>query len=437
MKITNKFFINIYQQRGGMLVELLLTLALSAIMLPFIFSFQQGRIENTKNTALNTQMEYVKNALEKYMDKNKSKLLSTIGKNITRVNISDLEDYGLPNKIIESGSDKFQVRILKTNDKNSMASLQGIVIRTASDISPLRTRQIANIGGNKMGFIDNGNAFGAFGTWRTNTLEMGINNKNGLIKTTDKKRATNKYLHRLPTQKISDATMLSKLNMGNHNINNVKYLNSDLARLDEKLSSTEIIADTVIFNNRTTINDVFKTSNAVVSGNLSSDFKNIEVSNTLTLSDTAKFSKFETDNLWVMDLNLSGLSVSDSDKINILKINQISDITSGNINAINTTVGYTGSITPKLIVTDLITDSSNQNYYWNLKDNTAQLSDATLMELNSMAGEIIKSDKNNTVSYNLFSTVSTNNNATVTDFINVINEIKNKVQIKYNNLNLE
>lgn len=436
MKNKIKIFDKSYFQHGGMLVELLLTLSLCAIMLPFVFSFQESRIENAKNIATERQMEYVKISLEKYMDKNKSKLLSTIGKSITRVNISDLENYGLSSEIIEKNSDKFQLRILKTSDKNNMASLQGVVIRNASDITPLRTRQIANIGGDKMGFLDNGRAFGTFGTWRANALEMDIKTKNGLVKTTEKKRGNEKYLWRIPSDKLSDATMLSGLNIGKHNINNVKFLNADSVRFDETLSAKNIIADTIMFNNRITLNEKFKTSNAIIAGNLSSDFKNLEVADLFNLENTAKLSNFNTDNLWVMDLNLSGISIKDTDQINLMKINQITDMTSGIITAMETTVGYTGSITPKLVITDLITDSSNENYYWNVSDNTANFYDAILKELNAMALDIM-SDGANTTSGKLFSNVASNENSTVSDFINVISDLESKVRVKYSQLNLK
>jgi len=438
MKIKINLFSNLNNQRGGMLVEMLLTLALAAIMLPFIFSFQESRIEREKNIATEKQMELVQSALEKYMDNNKTSLMKTVGKNITRVNLSDLENYGLSEKIIDKNPDTFQLRILKTNDNNGTASLQGIVIRNTSDLTPLRTRKIANIGGNKMGFIQQDKAVGAFGTWRTNISNLGVNAKRGLIKTTNKTHGNNVYLWRLPSDNQEDATMKSAFNLGKHNIITVNSLNANTAIFDEILYARQAITDKIIFNTRTTIDGNFKTSQALVAGDMSSDFRNIEIKNTLNLANTAKFSNFNAADLWVMDLNLSGLSLMDSDDVNLLKINQVTDMVSGSISAMNTTVNYTGSITPRLVVSNLITDSSNENYYWNLEDNTANFYDVTFMELNRMASALIKANPDNkTISGQLFTNIATNKNATASDFINTNDEIAAKVRAKYSQLNLE
>ena len=46
-------------QRGGMLVELLLSVALVAIILPFIFGYQQRAITRAESIAITHQMENI------------------------------------------------------------------------------------------------------------------------------------------------------------------------------------------------------------------------------------------------------------------------------------------------------------------------------------------------------------------------------------------
>ena len=82
-------------QQGSMLIELLMSVALAAIIMPFIFKYQQSVVQRAENIAITKQMESIQSALERYIVDNRESLLMTVGKNITRVNISDLEQYGL------------------------------------------------------------------------------------------------------------------------------------------------------------------------------------------------------------------------------------------------------------------------------------------------------------------------------------------------------
>ena len=198
------------------------------------------------------------------------------------------------------------------------------------------------------------------------------------------------------------------------------------------------MANDVIFQNRTNINNTYNSSYAVVSGMMSSDSKTLEISGTLSLADTAKLSSLTTENLWVSNLTLGGLSVDSSQDISTLKINQSLDMTSGRINAIFVGVGFTGSITPRLVVYDRIEDSSKSGYFWDVKSKTAHFADATFVELNRMAtlASIAEGDKS-TLSGQIFGAVATNKNATVADFMNAITQIQQRVRAKYQNLQLQ
>lgn len=426
-------------QSGGMMIELLLTMALVAVILPFIINFQKSRIDRAQNIAIAKNMETIQSALEKYMDVNKRNLMKTIGKSITRVKIEDLEEYGVSGEALKKYGDDFQIRVLKSNDDLEHTTLQGIIVLNNKDISPLRTREIMNLGDGKMGFVEKNKTFGAFGTWHGDAVDFGIGGLDGIVGTTKTIPEDEKYLWRLPSENDSDATMLSNLNLAGHNIVSAKFVDADTAQLEEILKTQKLVSDSLVFQNRTTIDKSFNASDAVVAGTLSSDSRSMEISGTFSLADTAKLSNFTTNDLWTNNLNLSGLSVStsSSSQATLLKINQTIDMVAGHVKAMFVTVGFDGSITPKLVIKNKIEDSSNSNYFWNVSDNVAHLSDASFGELTRMASLVVKKEYDaNTKSGQIFNSVVSNKNATASDFMNAISEIQKQVKLKYTQLNL-
>lgn len=426
-------------QYGGMLIELLLSIALLSLMLPFLFSYQEQTIKRAENIKIVNQMNDVQNSLERYIVMNREKLLQSIGRNITRVSLSDLLDYGLSENIIEKYQDKYELRIIKNTGKNNRSILQGIILLSDNSITPIRTNEILEVGSSDMGFVDNAKVYGNFGTWRSTTADLGFGNKKtGIIKTSNINKDDTLYLWRLPSELESDASMLNGLNMGNHDIDNITLLSGTEARYSEFFSATEILANTVTFENETYIDGGFKTKTANVFGNLSADSRSMEVSGHVYLTGVGKFSKFTTDNLWVNTLNLSGLSLVDDDIVASMYINQTLDVMSGSVHALYMTVGFTGSITPKLIVKSKIEDAVDTNYYWDATNAKGVFYDVSLGELSRLTHFVIKQEGNkNSESSKIFKTVVSNNNATVSDYINAIKEIEIKVRAKYNLLNLE
>ena len=93
--ITRIFNTHRHQERGSMLIELLMSVALAAIIMPFIFRYQQSVVQRAENIAIAEQMTGIQTALERYIVDNREQLLQTVGRNITRVNMADLVDYGL------------------------------------------------------------------------------------------------------------------------------------------------------------------------------------------------------------------------------------------------------------------------------------------------------------------------------------------------------
>lgn len=438
MILRNKIFSHRMSQHGGMLVELLMSVAIVSVVLPFLFRYQQDSIIRAENIAVARQMQDVQTALERYIIVNRDNLLNVAGKSITRVDINDLIEYGVPDAIVEESANKYQLRILKSSDAMGQSTLQGVVIMSDDSISPMRTREIVAVGGGDMGFVEGTHAYGTFGAWHADTIELGVEATNGIVGTTAVNRDNALYLWRVPSEDSADATMLSALSLGGHDITNISSLDVKTAGFDETLQSIDVVANNVVFSGRTTIDSAFETKNATCSGSLSSDAKSLEIAGAFTLSDLGKFSNFTTGNLWVTNLELSGITVSSDDKASLLDINQSLDMVDGRISALFTSVGFSGSITPRLVVRDRIEDSVQSGFYWDLKNNKANLADVMLVELNRMAPLIAsKEGVSSTVSTQVFGGIATNKNATAADFMNAINEIQTKVRAKYQRLNLE
>lgn len=438
MKHAKGIFNHKNNSHGSMLVELLLSIALATIIIPFTFRYQQNAVVRAQNIAIANQMTEIQVALERYIIENRTELLKTVGRNITRVNIDDLAQFGLPESVLENNRNQYQLRILKSTDATGSATLQGVIVRDSGDITPMRTREIVNLSGGSMGFVDGTHTYGTFGAWHTDTTDLGIDITEGIVETTSVNRDASLYLWRMPSGNTDDATMMSPLNLGGHDIINAKFLNAKYADFAEGFKALKIVSDKLIFQNRTTIDQVFKTVNATVSGTMSSDGKNMEITHDFIVSDTAKLSSLSAQNLWASNMTLSGLSVSSEDSVTTLKINQTLDMMSGRIDAMYITVGFAGSMTPRLVVNNRIEDSGNSDFFWDANTGTANFADASFIELNRMATLAQKKyGISGTFTGQTFGAVSANKNATVADFMNAIHEIQMRVRGKYRLLNLE
>lgn len=435
---TKQNFLFKNTQRGGMLIELMMTIALAAIIIPFVFRYQQTAVARAKNIAITKQMENVQSALERYIVENKTELMRPTGKNITRIKITDLVNYGLPEYIADTYGDDYQLRILKSADNNNKSTLQGIVILNNADITPMRTREIVNLGGGKFGFVEGNTTYGGFGVYRGSAADFGIKNTKGLVGTTNVKRGNDEFLWRLPSDNENDATMQSPLNLDGHDIKSVRFLDAYKAQFDEKLNVAKLDASTLVFANRATIDSIFATNNAVINGALTADSRELNVNGVLTLADSAKFSSFYTNDLYVNTLTLSGFSVSStSGKPSTLKIIGDMDLIMGSINASYVSVGYTGSVTPQLSIADKILDSKDSSFYWDIANKKARFVDINSPELSRMASFAITTESNSgTIATTIFKGVVANANATVADYINAINDMQTQIRAKYEMLNL-
>ena len=120
MRFKSKIFYG--TQKGSMLIELLMSIALAAIIMPFIFKYQQSAAMRAENIAITRQMESIQDALERYILDNRETLLNTVGRNITRVEMAQLQDYGVSPDLVLSAGDDYQLRILKSNDLDGKAT---------------------------------------------------------------------------------------------------------------------------------------------------------------------------------------------------------------------------------------------------------------------------------------------------------------------------
>ena len=437
MNIYKKIFAQKFSTRGTVLIEFLLTIALAGTLVPFIYSYHNRAITRAENVKITRQMERIQSVLERYIVENKERMMTTVGRNIIKIDLADLVDYGLDPDFAAGASEKYQVRILKSVDTGDQASLQGIIVLHDSDITSLRTRQIVSMGDDKLGFVDGNRAYGGFGTWRASIAELGIDGTSGIVRTTGINRDSALYLWRVPSANISDATMMSALNLGGRDIKDASFVNTGGLKLDEIFDAKKIVTNDLIFQNRTTIDSEYKTTTAIVSGTLSGDSKNVSVNGTFFLNDLGKFSGFTADNLWVNTLSLSGLSVK-SGGAAVLRTGGLLDMTEGRITAMFVTVGFTGSITSRLGVKDKIVDSINSDYYWNVQSRVANLADISSPTLSDMATRALRRESvSGSISTQVFGAVATNKNATMADFMNAINEIQSKVRAKYHMLNLQ
>lgn len=428
---------SVKSSRGGMLVELLLSVALAAVIMPFLFQYQENAVRRAENVVITRQISEIQTVLERYIVDNRENLLNTVGRTITRVNISELAPYGLSESVLDS-ADKYQMRILKSSEAGAGASLQGVIVMSTDGISALRTRQIVSSAGGDMGFIEGTRAYGAFGTWRADTIDLGVNMTDGIVGTTSVNLNNALYLWRVPSDSAADATMMSALNLGGHNIDNATFFNGTSINFDETLTAAALASDNIVFQNRTTIDKIFETTTSTVSGALSSDSRTLDIAGTFTMSDLGKFSSFNADDLWVTNLTLGGLSISSDATVPVIKVGQSVDMTAGRINAMYATVGFTGSITPRLNVTTRIEDSVNSNYYWDASGKTANFFDAIFRTLNDdLAVQAVRLDTHDTFTRQRFAKIAANSNATISEYMNAISEIQNKVRAKYRQLNLE
>jgi len=307
-------------ERGGMLVELMMSVAIASILIPFIFRYQQNAVERARNISITKQMETVQTALERYIIKNRMDFLNIAGTGPQQftVSLDALRGYGLSDNFIDDYIVDYQLRVLKYGNNADKPVLQGVVLlnNTNNTMSTLRTHEIANLGGGKIGYIKDENVYGGFNVFKGTKTSFGLgeNDKSGILGTTRTMRGNSLYLWRLGsdgTDGRDDATMLSLLNLAGHNIANAGNIWASKATFSDLLNVTnKISTERLVFTARPSVSGQYSTSSARVYGDVSASGGTMNITNNLVVNDSANFNSFTVHNLQVKgNVNLTDATI--------------------------------------------------------------------------------------------------------------------------------
>jgi len=134
-----------------------------------------------------------------------------------------LINYGLTPEFANDFMNDYRLRILKYQN-GTQPIFQGVVL--SSGVDALRTAEITRLGGGSIGFIEKTNVLGGYGVFKTTKSKLRYSNAidHGIVQITGPTRGESKYLWRVWSGNKNDATMLSPLNMDEHDIVNVDAL---------------------------------------------------------------------------------------------------------------------------------------------------------------------------------------------------------------------
>jgi hypothetical protein len=416
------------KSRGASLLELLLALAVMMSMLPFIYRFALDQREKMENAAVAHKVKIVSDALEQYVFENRQALLAPLTKNVTRVKIGDL-----PNLPLDELKDaKIQLRVVKSKDSAGRSFVQGMVIFDSGNLTPLRTRQIASAGGALSGFAEGKMLYGSFGTWRAPLSELRASaGPHSILAETKPFRSGGDYLRRLPGGQASDATMQSDLDLGGHDVLDAKDVSASRARFLDILDAGSIEANRMTVANRLDWSapiEVF--GDALVSGAISSDGRSVDAAK-IVVFGASQFRSVEANSLSADNLYLSGFSVAGDGAPPVLKISGALDMAQGHVKAMETTVGFSGSVAPKLVAGNRLEDAANPDFYWDFAGE-ARLGDMQLTNLPPMIRAAWAAERTGgTETERIMGPVIQNSNATVSDYIRALEQTKKAVAAKY------
>ena len=419
-----------FSSAGAGLLEMLLALAIFMSILPFAYNFAMNHKERAENAVIARKIKIVRDALEKYVEKNRQNLLAPVSANVVRVRLSDLDLAD----IADAEKSLIQLRVIKSKDSGGRSFVQGIVIFDSKDLTPLRTRQIAMTGGEGTGFADGSMLYGSFGTWRAPLSAIdAAASRHSILAPTRPLRSGGDYIQRLPSDNALDATMQSDLDFGGHNISNVGTVSAGSARFFDLLEADSIEASKMSVLNRldwAAPIDVF--GDALVMGPITADNRSVDAAG-ISVSGRSQFRSVVADELKADNLYLSGFSASSSAGAPaILTISGSLDMVKGHVRAMDTFVGFSGSVAPKLVVTNRIEDSANPDFYWDLSGGRAVLGDIHLSALAQIMHLAYSREKTGrTETERLMGGVILNSNATLSDYMRALDQVKKTVAAKY------
>ena len=314
-KTYKKFCFKHNSQFGGMLLEMMLSVALAAITIPFVARYQKNTIELARNVAVVKQMDILRGSLERCIVENRSIFLLQTGDFVFSENNMDpskadclilsdddgvygLINYGLTPEFVNDYKNDYSLRIRKSKDETGQAVLQGIVLLKNGNVNTLSTREIVNLGGGQVGFTDGNYVRGGFNAFSTEKTNYGLTTDDqGIIQTTDTMRGDSKYLWRTADASQDDRTMLSFLNLDGHDITQMAGFSANKAYFSNRVTldsayplatSGKPTINTLQFTNRMNLTGTnLDGQNAHVRGDLSAS----EEGSTLTVNNNYGSSK--------------------------------------------------------------------------------------------------------------------------------------------------
>jgi hypothetical protein len=176
--------------------------------------------------------------------------------------------------------------------------------------------------------------------------------------------------------------------------------------------------------------DVF--GDAQVMGSITSDSRSVDAAQ-VVVAGRSQFRSVAAEDLAADNLYLSGFSVSAAGgEPPVLSVSGTLDMTKGHIKAIDSFVGFSGSVAPKLVVSGRIEDSTNSAFYWNLSGGGANLGDLQLTSLSQAMRDVYYREKTGkTETERIFGAVVQNSNATLSDYIRALEQVRKAVEAKY------
>lgn len=407
MNAKRKMFFYQNHQHGGMLMELMLAVAISAVLIPFIFRYQKNTIERARNIAVVKQMEIVQKALEKCIESNRLELMKPVSQHYVYTEGSEclmltdgtgqhgLIKYGLNENFANDYKDDYVLRILlkKKIANSDTGVLQGVVLLQQDGITAMRTREIVDVGGGKLGYTKDDTVYGGFNSFETTLNNLGLSKMNGVVGITSaiRRAVNNQYLWRVPTDAGADSTMLSDLDINGNNITNIsnltgKDMSFDFYTVDTVATDkAKIESNTLTFNEPVTITSCNIGEHPYLSAimnpgeNTTCSLKGVDSNASLSISDSSKFNgslyctEYTTQDLTIKNnviVNKFGSCRENTECGQNTKFSSYDkDINIASIKADDVIVSNSVSL-PKLTVKCIApTDSTKTDYYYNVSQN--------------------------------------------------------------------
>jgi len=403
-----------------------------------IYKQISSREETRIAVAESRNLASARDALTRFIEANERRLSAPTAQTVYQIQPRELLPFGF-----DAGNQPLQFRVMKVADSAGRPYLQGMVISDMRGTTPMRTRHIAQGAGEGAGFIEGGQLYGSFGTrqqplsmWNTTLRSGGITIETPIVwKTGD-------YLSRMPGRR-ADNTMLSDLDMGKNDIISIGMASVSSAHASENLQLDWGEANSVSFAHNISLDKEFRVlGEANVLGNLTSESGELFVNSNTLLGNMAKFRVVETDKLRAQNLVLENVNSPwnfEAEDQSTLSVANHLGLSNGSITAGTVIGGFAGAVGVSAHITGGLLDSTDPSYHWDFWDRSASMQDMQLSNLGNIMRAVIRQEASTprTEMERTMQPSASNANATVTDYLRALNTAINRVEQKYNSLNLD